>query len=123
MFYVYAGTDAASFARLMKALVKETRSLKKDGIRPDELQRAKAHLKGNLILSLESSSSRMNRVARQEMRFGEFFSIDDMLASIDRVRPEEVETMIHRVLDEDQMAVMSLGPVDRRNLPRDFPGA
>jgi predicted Zn-dependent peptidase len=123
LFYVYAGTDAANFARLMKALVKEIRALRKDGIRAEEIRRAKEHLKGNLILSLESSSSRMNRVARQEMRFGEFFSIDEMLAAIDGVRADEVEAMVHRVLDEEQMALMSLGPVDRRNLPRDLLGA
>jgi hypothetical protein len=46
-----------------------------------------------------------------------------MLASIDRVRPEEVEAMVHRILDEEQMALMSLGPVDRRNLPRELLGA
>jgi len=120
LFYVYAGTDASNFARLVKALLKEIRALQKDGIRPEELARAKEHLKGSLILSLESTSSRMNRLARQELRFGAFFSMDEMLEAIERVRPEEVEAMTHRVLDEAQMALLALGPIDRRNLPREL---
>ena len=123
LFYVYAGTDAANFDKVVKALVKELRLLKKDGISADELHRAKEHLKGNLMLSLESTSSRMNRLARQEMRFGAFLSMDAMLAAIDGVRPDEVEALNHRILDENQLSLLALGPIDRRSLPRDLPGA
>jgi predicted Zn-dependent peptidase len=120
ILYFYAGTDPANFGKVLKAFVREVRALKKDGVTAEELRRAKDHLKGNLLLSLESSSSRMNRLARQELRFGAFHSIDDMLGEIDGVRPEEVEALIHRVLDEEQMALVTLGPVDRRNLPREM---
>jgi predicted Zn-dependent peptidase len=120
LFYIYAGTDPGNFAKVLKAVLREVRALKKDGISVDELARAKEHLKGNLMLSLESTSSRMNRLARQELRFGAFHSIDEMLGSIDAVRLDEVEALIHRVLDEEQLALMTLGPVDRRNLPREM---
>ncbi len=120
LFSVYAGTDGANFAKLLKALMKEIRSLKKDGVTAEELGRAKDHLKGSLMLSLESTSSRMNRLAKQELRFGSFFSIDEMLASIDRVRLDEVEALVHRLLDEEQLALLGLGPIDRRNLPREL---
>jgi predicted Zn-dependent peptidase len=123
LFYVYAGTDAASFGKVVKALMKELRLLKKDGISADELRRSKDHLKGNLMLSLESTSSRMNRLARQEMRFGSFLSIDEMLAAIDGVRPDEVETMLHRVLDESLLALLALGPIKRGDLPRELASA
>jgi predicted Zn-dependent peptidase len=120
LFYIYAGTDAASFAKVVKALMKEVRALKKDGVRAEELTRAKDHLKGSLMLSLESTSSRMNRVAKQELRFGAFFSLDEMLGAIDGVRPEEVEALISRILDEQQLCLLTLGPIDRRNLPREL---
>ena len=99
--------------------MKELRLLKKDGISADELRRSKDHLKGNLMLSLESTSSRMNRLARQEMRFGSFLSIDEMLAAIDGVRPEEVEALLHRILDEEQLSLLALGPIERGDLPRE----
>jgi len=120
LFYIYAGTDAANFAKVVKALMKELRTLKKDGVTAAELARAKEHLKGSLMLSLESTSSRMNRVARQELRFGAFFSLDEMLHAIDRVAAADVAALISRVLDEEQLALLALGPIDRRNLPREF---
>ena len=120
LFYIYAGTDAANFAKVVKALMKELRALRKDGVRAEELTRAKEHLKGSLMLSLESTSSRMNRVAKQELRFGSFFSLDEMLGAIDGVRPDEVEALTSRILDEQQLALLTLGPIDRRNLPREL---
>ncbi|HTI54112.1 MAG TPA: pitrilysin family protein, partial [Verrucomicrobiae bacterium] len=118
LFYVYAGTDPANFGKVMHALMKEIRSLKKDGVTAEELRRSKDHLKGSLMLSLESTSSRMNRLARHEMRFGSFMSMDEMLAAIDAVRMEDVDALIHRVLDEEQLSLMTLGAVSRRNFPR-----
>ena len=123
LFYVYAGTDPANLGKVLHALMKEIRALKKDGITTDELRRSKDHLKGSLMLSLESTSSRMNRLARHEMRFGTFMSMDEMLAAIDAVHLEDVEALIHRVLDEEQLALMTLGPVNRRRLPRGLFGA
>ena len=120
LFYVYAGTEPGNFAKVLRAVMKEVRALKKDGISADELKRAKDHLKGNLLLSLESTSSRMNRLAKQELRFGSFLSLDEMLAAFDTVRPEDVEGLLHRVLDEDQLGLVALGPIDKRNLPRDI---
>jgi predicted Zn-dependent peptidase len=120
LFYVYAGTDAANFAKVLKALMKELRALKKDGISAEELVRAKDHLKGSLLLSLESTSSRMNRLAKQELRFGAFFSLDEVLGAIDAVQPEDVDLLIPRTLDEERLALLALGPVDRRNLPREL---
>ena len=118
LFYVYAGTDAANFGKVLHALMKEVRGLKKDGVTVDELRRSKEHLKGSLMLSLESTSSRMNRLARHEMRFGAFMSMDEMLAAIDAVRMEDVDALIHRVLDEEQLSLMTLGAVNRRHFRR-----
>jgi predicted Zn-dependent peptidase len=120
ILYVYAGTEPGNFGKVLRAVMKEVRALKKDGVSAEELRRAKDHLKGNLMLSLESTSSRMNRLAKQELRFASFLTLDEMLAAFDTVRPEDVEALLHRVLDEEQLALMTLGPVDRRNLPRDI---
>ncbi len=118
LLYVYAGTDPGNLGVLLSALMKEIRGIKKDGITADELRRSKDHLKGSLMLSLESTSSRMNRLARHEMRFGTFMTMDEMLAAIDAVHLEDVEALIHRVLDEEQLALMTLGAVSRRRFPR-----
>ncbi|HEV8596941.1 MAG TPA: pitrilysin family protein [Candidatus Dormibacteraeota bacterium] len=118
--YVYAATDPVNFSKMLKSILKELRELKKNGITEDELRRAKDHLKGSLMLSLESTSSRMNRLAKHELHLGAFLTMDEMLASIDRVKHEEVQALVTELLDEDHLALTTLGPLDRRNLPAEL---
>jgi predicted Zn-dependent peptidase len=118
--YVYAATDAGNFAKVLKSTLKELRDLKKNGVTEEELKRAKDHLKGSLMLSLESTSSRMNRLAKHELHFGSFLTLDAMLTSIDRVKHDEVQALVTELLDEDQLALTTLGPLDRRNLPAEL---
>ena len=118
--YIYAATDAPNFSKVLKSTLKEIRDLKKHGVTAEELRRSKDHLKGSLMLSLESTSSRMNRLAKHEMHHGSFFTMDQMLAAIDGVRHEEVSALIAELLDEDRLALTTLGPLDRRNLPREL---
>ena len=121
--YVYAATDPQNFSKVLKSILVELRQLKKHGISLDELTRAKNHLKGSLMLSLESTSSRMNRLAKHEMHFGSFLTMNAMLEAIDKVRHEEVQALVDEVLDEEQLALTTYGPLNRRNLPRDLLGA
>jgi predicted Zn-dependent peptidase len=118
--YVYAATDAPNFSKVLKSTLKEIRDLKKHGVGAEDIARAKDHLKGSLMLSLESTSSRMNRLAKHEMHFGSFMTMDAMLAAIDNVRHEEVQALVGVLLDEDQLALTTYGPLDRRNLPREL---
>jgi predicted Zn-dependent peptidase len=120
ILYVYAATDAQNFAKVLKSILKELRDLKKTGVTAEELKRAKDHLKGSLMLSLESTSSRMNRLAKHEMHLGSFLTIDAMLASIDGVKHEEVQALVTQLVDEEQLALTTLGPLDRRNLPAEL---
>ena len=120
VLYVYAATDAGNFSKVLKSTLKEIRDLKKNGVSADDLKRSKDHLKGSLMLSLESTSSRMNRLAKHEMHLGSFLSIDEMLGSIDAVKHEEVQALVTQLLDEDQLALTTLGPLDRRNLPSEL---
>jgi predicted Zn-dependent peptidase len=121
--YVYAATDPPNFSKVLKSILLELRRLKKHGITLDELTRAKNHLKGSLMLSLESTSSRMNRLAKHEMHFGSFLTMNAMLEAIEKVRHEEVQGLVDEVLDEEQLALTTYGPLNRRNLPRDLLGA
>ena len=105
---------------MLKSTLKEIRELKKNGITAEELKRAKDHLKGGLMLSLETSSSRMNRLAKHEMHLRSFLTMDAMLASIEGVRNEEVHALIEELVDEERLALTTLGPLDRRNLPKEL---
>ncbi len=117
---IYAATEPQNFSKVLKSTLKELRDLKKSGVAEEELRRAKDHLKGSLMLSLESTSSRMNRLAKHELHLGSFLTMDAMLAAIDGVKHEEVQALISELLDEERLALTTLGPLDRRNLPREL---
>ncbi len=118
--YLYAATEAQNFSKVLKSTLKELRDLKKSGVTEEELRRAKDHIKGSLMLSLESTSSRMYRLAQHELQLGSFLTMDAVLAAIDGVKHEEVQALISELLDEERLALTTLGPLDRRNLPREL---
>jgi predicted Zn-dependent peptidase len=110
LYYIYAGTEPAHFATVVRLVIGELRTLRRDGITADELDRAKDHLKGSLMLSLESTSSRMTRIAKQELYFGHAFSLDEILAAIDRVTRDEVVALIDRLVGTTPLSLVALGP-------------
>jgi len=73
------------------------------------LRRAKDHLKGSFMLGLESTSSRMGNLARQEMYFKRFFSLDDMVESIEKVAAEEVQRVAREFFDAKNITLAMLG--------------
>ena len=80
------------------------------GFTPEEVQSGKAQLKGQITLSLESSSSRMYRAASTELYGEPFRPIDDVLSQIDAIRDEDVAALAHAYFHPDRQTVLSLGP-------------
>jgi predicted Zn-dependent peptidase len=119
LFYVYAGTEPANFPKVLGLVTEELRKVKRSGITADELARAKEHLKGSLMLSLESTSSRMTRLAKQELYFGQAFTLDEILTAIDRVTPADVEALIGMLLGRSPLSLVALGPAGISSLPAD----
>jgi predicted Zn-dependent peptidase len=112
MFSVYAGTAKETIGEVLDLTVAEFRALKESPVSEEELLRAKNHLKGSLMLSLESTSSRMSNLARQELYFGRFYSLDEILASIEAVTREEVQTLAQEFFRPEQISATVLGPVN-----------
>jgi predicted Zn-dependent peptidase len=119
LFYVYAGTEPAHFPKVLRLVTEELRKLKRSSVTADELARAKEHLKGSLMLSLESTSSRMTRLAKQELYFGQHFTLDEILGAIDRVTPADTEAMIGTLLDGTPLSLVALGPTGANRVPLD----
>ncbi len=92
---VYAGTSVESAGSVVQLILSEFTRLKQDLVEDEELRRAKDYLKGSLMLGLESTTSRMANLARQEMYFGRFFGLDELVDSIDRVTADDVQR-VHR---------------------------
>jgi len=115
---VYAGTSAGKALQVVELILAELRSLKQTPIEAEELTRAKDQLKGNILLGLESSNSRMANLARQEMYFHQFFTVDEIIARIDEVTAEQVQSMAQRLFHPEGIAVTLLGRLDGVKLNR-----
>ncbi len=110
LFYIYAGTEPGQFGRVVELTLAELRKVRAHGVTADELSRAKDHLKGSLMLSLESTGSRMTRIAKQELYFGHYISMDEILSAIDVVTSAEVDALIERLLGRAPLSLVALGP-------------
>jgi predicted Zn-dependent peptidase len=109
---IYAGTALKSAGKVIESIVRELRELVDKKVTPEELRRAKDHLKGSFVLGLESTSSRMGNLARQELYFKRFFSLDEMLDNVERVTAEEVQKLARQFFDPNRMAVAMLGRLE-----------
>jgi predicted Zn-dependent peptidase len=112
MLSVYAGTAKETIGRVLDMTIAEFRAMKESPVSDEELLRAKNHLKGSLMLSLESTSSRMSNLARQELYFHRFSSLDEILASIEAVSREEVQTLAKEFFQPERIAATVLGPLN-----------
>lgn len=119
MLSIYAGTAKETAARVVDMVAAEFRSLKESLVSEEELRRAKDHLKGSLMLSLESTSSRMSNLARQEMYFNHFYTLDELLVSIEKVTREELLSIAREFFRTDLIAVTVLGNLNGFSLTRD----
>jgi predicted Zn-dependent peptidase len=119
MMTVYAGTSKETVGDAIDLTIAEFRAMKEAPVPEEELLRAKNHLKGSLMLSLESTSSRMANLARQELYFERFYSLDEILASIEAVTREDLQTLAQDFFKQEQIAVTVLGPLNGFTLDRD----
>jgi predicted Zn-dependent peptidase len=115
---VYAGTSSDRALQVIDLIMEEFRRLKSEPLPAEELQRAKDQLKGNLMLSLESSMSRMSNLARQQMYFERFFGLEEILAMVESVTEEQVMAMAARLFQPERVAVTLLGRLDGLRLTR-----
>jgi predicted Zn-dependent peptidase len=115
---VYAGASASKALEVVDLILAEFSKLKQEPLGDEELTRAKDQVKGNILMGLESSGSRMANLARQEMYFRQFFSADEIIARVSDVEAEHVQAMAQRLFNPDSIAVTLLGRLDGVKLNR-----
>jgi predicted Zn-dependent peptidase len=113
---VYAATRPKEVERVVDLVCREITRMHKHGIDRKELERAKNQMKGSLMLSLESSHSRMSKLAKDELIYGRRTSLEEMLAHIDRVTSKQVSAVGQQLFVLDHLAITALGPVSPRAL-------
>ena len=112
---VYAGVSRKKVAEVVDLIVKEMNDLKST-LTEVELQRAKNHLKGNIILGLESTSSRMTNIARQEIYHGRYYSPKEIMREVDSITLKQIETLAERLIKQGRFSLTVYGPVYEKDL-------
>ena len=120
MLSVYAGTGRRTVEKVLRLVAEEFRRIKEEPVSEEELRRAKDHLKGSLVLSLESSGSRMSSLARQEMYLNRFYTIEELQTALEAVTREEVQQIAREFFRPEQIAVTVVGPLGGFRLRRDL---
>lgn len=98
LFTVYAGTAPKQTKEVLDLTIEMMQELSAKGLTDAELHRGKEQLKGSLILSLESTSSRMNRLGKNELMIGRHYTLDELLARIDAVQMDDIRDVTKRLL-------------------------
>jgi len=109
---IYAGCANDAIGELIDVVVVELKRMKDELLPDSELRRAKDHLKGSLMLNLESTSSRMSHLARQEIYFDRQFGLDETLEGVERVTQEDVQRVARDLLRDGALAATVLGAVN-----------
>jgi len=112
LFTIYAGTAPDQTKEVLELILETLADVRDNGLSDAELTRGKEQLKGNLILSLESTGSRMNRIGKNELLLGRHHSIDELIARIDRVGREDIQRCLDHLFSRP-MAVAMVGSNDK----------
>jgi len=118
-FTIYAGCANEAVGEVIDLVVEELRGIKHLAVPDPELRRAKDHLKGSLMLSLENTASRMSHLARQEIYFDRQFGLDETLAGVERVTPGDVQRVARDLFRSDSLSATVLGNVDGLQISRE----
>jgi predicted Zn-dependent peptidase len=116
---INAGVAADRTKETLALTMAELSRLKQETIGDAELKRAKDQLKSNIVLGLESSSSRMANLARQQMYFGRFFGVDEITREIEAVTPDEITRLANKLFRPEAMALTLLGNLGEMKVERE----
>ncbi len=117
-FAVYAGTTPAKVGEVIGVMREELEAVRTKGLTDEEFSRAKRNLAGSVVLSLEDTSSRMSRIGKALATDGPLLGLDDVLAEIEAVTPEQVEAVADELLS-GPFTLAVVGPLEDDEVPED----
>jgi predicted Zn-dependent peptidase len=115
LWAVYAGTDKNHVSEVINITADEISDLPRS-VTADELKRAKAQLKGNLLLALESTSNKMTNIAKQEIYYGKYYSPDEIIRMVESVTLDQVKNLAEKLSGDNSFALTVYGPVGEKDL-------
>lgn len=120
IFIIYAATGIKNYTTALELIVRELKDIKNNTVCEKELERAKNQLKGMLMLSLESSGSRMVQIAKEEMYFGRHFTLDEIIGSINKVTAEGIKNLAEKLFNTKFFNLALLGPIEENKISKEI---
>jgi predicted Zn-dependent peptidase len=111
---VYAATRPTEVEAVIEQIAKEAKKLCRLGVSEKELERTKTQLKGNLMLGLEGTYGRMNKLAKDELYQGRHVTLQEMVKAIDRITQDQIRQLSQKLLDHKDFVVTALGPIPKK---------
>jgi len=112
----YMGCDQSKTVEAVNLLMAEVEKIKNDDISEAEFSSSKMQLIGNLMLGLESSTNRMNRLARNELYLNRFISLKETVKNIEKIKKADLTEVATKYLDPEKASLVILGPVDKSKI-------
>lgn len=116
---IYAGTARETIHTATELILKECRLLAEEQVTPEELDNAKNHLKGGMILGMESSSNRMFTLARNEMYHGRQIGVDEAIEHINAVTQEDIRRVAADLFQHRNYGIVVVGDLEGLDLKED----
>jgi predicted Zn-dependent peptidase len=113
-FGIYAGCQPGKADEVLTLMLGELEAVAGNGLSDAEIERGKGQLRGNLVLGLEDSSSRMTRLGKSELAYGDVMGLDQLLAEVDAVTPQAVAEIAADVLTRPRCLTV-VGPFGERD--------
>jgi len=108
---VYLATSKNHLQSVTNNIFDEFTKLREKGVNQEELKNTKEHLKGELILGLESTANRMVRLTKDEIYLSRYVSLDEVISSIDNVKEEDIASLAERFLNPNNYSMSIVGPI------------
>jgi predicted Zn-dependent peptidase len=118
LYVVYAGTSKENFRKVVDLTIEEFNKIKKNGITKEEMERSKEHLKGSLVLGLESTSSRMSYLAKSQFYFGRIITIDEIFGKVDRLTLDDIMAAANKYLKDEYLTLTAIGDISEKEMPQ-----
>jgi predicted Zn-dependent peptidase len=113
---LYVGTREENLDECLAIAAEQIEDIAAGNLKPNELERAKENLKGRILLSMESTSSRMSRLGKSLITDTEILSLERIMAEIDAVEPEGLAELAELLLAPDRLSAAGIGADEERFL-------
>lgn len=109
LLMIYAGTSEENLSKVLTECRRELRKLKSRGLKKAEVEMYKTQVKGQILMAADDIDNRMNSLGVNEMVFGKYRPVEDIIAEIDRVSPDSFQEFLESYMDFEKMSLLFLG--------------